>query len=269
VSTPTIGVSTFGVVNGRPLFIGVDNTGTEYLSRNALTWTAAGPAYASSFPSGVHGLAYANGTWVAITTTAIWFSLDGQTWSAATDTSTVATGVPAVGTYISLVGTPGGFFALTTTGYVTTSIDGQNWQDFANASGAGLSWQSITSDDQGASIVIAGRNNQCTASCKPALLEYGLDAVGVATVAALPLASENKARWTTVLYVSTGTYLAVSDTGLVVTSGDGANWDPSASFTAAPTWITVYDGKFYAQVGTSILSSLDGMAWTKETTVTA
>ena len=266
-STPDIGVSTFGVVNGRSLFVGVDNTGTEYLSRNALTWTPAGAAYSSTFPRGVHRMAYANGTWVAVTTNTIWFSRDAQTWSATTDNSTVPSNTPAVGIYSSLVGTPSGFFALTTTGYITTSTDGQNWKDFAIASGVGLYWQSITSDDQGASIVIAGRNNQCTSSCTPALLEYGLDASGVATPAALPLASQNKARWTKVLYLPTGTFLAVSDTGLVVTSGDGANWDPSASFTAAPSWIVVYNDKFYAQVGSSVFSSLDGLAWTKEATV--
>ena len=87
-STPTIGLSTFVVVNGRPLFIGVDNTGTEYLSRNALTWTAAGPASAPGVPvitSVVAGSKQLTVTWTdgasngsALTTRTVTYSATGQ-----------------------------------------------------------------------------------------------------------------------------------------------------------------------------------------------
>jgi hypothetical protein len=214
-------------------------------------WTWVNPP-----PEQVHPLncvAYGTGFFVGVIFDMIVTSPDGITWTQRVG----STG--SLWTYggLNAVSYGNGLFVAVGGTAVLTSPDGVTWTQ--RCSGAALALGAITRGN--GLFVAAGYKTILTSP-------DGLTWTTQETPEGIPWEEAGGAKnWLQSVAYGNGTFVAVGDAGIVLSSPDGVAWTQRVSETTSSLWGVSYgNGTFVAAGSGIVLTSPDGATWTQRTT---
>jgi hypothetical protein len=243
----------FDVIYANGIYVAYGNFGSGstnlVTSTNGVTWDTRFVGSGTAWQ-----VVFGNGLFVAATTGGVYTSPTGVTWTLQT-TGLISSNIRSVG-YV------GGIYYVGTNvnGYYATSSNGSTWTLKRDASGLGLfafldvNGKTVATSDAGI-IILSGGDREI----------YQPNFSFVATLTAIDGKS--------VAYNGTNQYVAVSSTGLPLTSTDGENWTaqtlPSSGVMTGSASVSYLNGNYLIHGNngaTSIYTSSDGIAWTARTT---
>ena len=227
---------TYGVVNGNGIFVAVGAGGTIVTSPDGTNWTAVNSTVTDPLDSVIYDAG--GGLFVAVGAGSIVTSTDGSTWTPQT--------VPGGVSYLASVASNGSLYVASGAyGSVLTSEDATTWTLVTRS----LPWASDAAFGNDAFVIVGGTSilrSADGAHWLPQANPAGSDLYGVT-------------------YGASG-FVAVGDSGTIVTSSDGASWtDRTAnSGTTNDLYGIAYgNGLFVAAgAGGTVLTSTDGANWT-------
>ncbi|WP_457630780.1 WD40/YVTN/BNR-like repeat-containing protein, partial [Oceanithermus sp.] len=230
---------TYGVVNGNGLFVAVGSFGTIVTSPDGANWTAVNSPVTDLLDSVIYDAG--GGLFVAVGASSIVTSSDGSTWTPQTVPGGVSD-LHSVASNGSLYVAGGAY------GSVLTSEDATTWTLVTRS----LPWPSDAAFGNDAFVIVGGTSITRSADGAhwlPQANPAGNDLYGVT-------------------YGASG-FVAVGDSGTIVTSSDGANWTDrtASSGTTNDLYSVAYGGGVYVAVGDggTIVTSSDGASWTDRT----
>lgn len=284
LATGTGSLAFYRVIYANSLFVAVGNSGSLYTSTDGITW-ASRSAGASTF----YDVTYANSVFVSVGgTNTCYSSVDGNTWTSRTIT----------GSYNQIIYANSLFVTVGSLGVISTSSDGITWVSKTSGtttslfsliwdgtnfvavgqsgvyvvSNDGTSWAPNTDVSNSNFTAVALINNTTIAfgqfSCvilaggvRTEVLQNGTWRYSItATSATNPRA---------IAYNGTNLYVAVGQSGAILSSSDGQSWVGRYSgITANLDKVQWVNGNFIAMGPTggganiSLLSSTDGITWT-------
>ncbi len=243
--TATLQTTTVDATAGTAVFYG---TGTALLtSANGTAWTTRTSAVAQS----TNALAW-NGALLAAVGTrgAIQTSPDGITWTSRTS------GVTA---HLNAIAWNGAQFAATGAGgTILTSPDGATWTNRSNSAVTteftGVAWSPAL-----ARYVIVGASGKIYTSTSADGTTWTAQASGITSLLRSVIWDATNAK-----------FVAVGDSGVILTSGDGQTWTAQVSGVTSDLYGAVWDGTRYIVVGYrgTVLTSANAVAWTAQTSGT-
>lgn len=277
-STTNLPIRSVAFGSGR--FLAVGMTGAILSSSDGIAWNNLSTSY-----SGLRGIAFAHGLYVAVGGNTFLTSPDGEHWtprkldsiSIYTPLATVAYGadrfVALAGTaiYTSLDGLTwsasgilpspmltandlifdnGSFVAVGKTGAICTSLDGLNW----TARTSGTSEELFSVSYRGGQYVSVG--SKSTILTSPDAISW----------------TSHSSSTSTDLYgvtIGNGVYIAIGLDGVILRSTDAINWAPVAPpFPVTMRSIAFGGGEFLAFGDGAVFRSTDGLQWVASATGT-
>ncbi len=292
-SDPGVPWTVTSVTYGNGLFVALASYGTVLTSTDAMTWTCLEARYAYAHVAYANGLFVAGG-WDGGT----WTSTDGTNWVLQAVDGTVASATWGNNTFVAVGGSS--FRSL-----VLTSINGSDWTETSRGSVSALSRvifareEFLVVAEDGSVLVSRDGERWLSANAGTGLSDvaYG-DGLFVAVGGSrwvgngyrpTMVVSRDTQNWTpiTALPVSfpfapglnrvtfgAGLFVAVGDSGMILTSRDGANWVSQSSTVGSRFFCVTYGGpaKFVAFAEsvcdgngfvTPVVTSQDGTNWTQ------
>jgi subtilisin family serine protease len=237
------------VTHGNNMFIAVGNNGMILTSSNGTSWTKR----TSPVASHLNGVVYADSVFVAVGQSGqVITSPNGIDWTKRTSGTASSLYAAAYGNS-SIVAVGGG-------GTILTSGDGATWTAQTPAPSAllGITYGNSRFIALGGGFILSSTCGAAPPEPTP------------------PVCGEN---WTSVsvtgghnaVTYGGSTYVAVANSGSIVTSSDAANWTPRTSNTSNHLYDVVYGNSLFVVVGRNgtILTSSNGTTWTARTSGTA